>query len=213
MRRVFLVAIACSGVLYAPLPLIAQNGGGEAPLIPVADMPDSSGGATAPPLEVDPERVPELVPTGDAGEAEAPHGGADAPGPDAPDAVPVPAPDPAPVAPPAPEAAPALAPAADLAQDPTVPEDPVDPPDQAPTDDPTPDVEEPDDEEFEEDFGDLDESDDAPDDPVATGPTPRAGPQLPQTGANIPPVLLSGLALTAAGMSLRSLCRGRVQAL
>ena len=62
MRRLILFAILVSGVLYAPLPLIAQKGGGQAPLIPVADMPNASGGATAPsepPLEVDPSEAPD----------------------------------------------------------------------------------------------------------------------------------------------------------
>ncbi len=62
MRRLILSAILVSGVLYAPLPLIAQNGGGQVPLIPVGDMPNAGGGATAPPLEVDPSEAPELVP-------------------------------------------------------------------------------------------------------------------------------------------------------
>ena len=70
MRKLVLLAIFCSGVFYAPLPLIAQNGGGSAPLIPVADMPSSGGGATAPsepPLEVDPQQAPELVPPQEVG--------------------------------------------------------------------------------------------------------------------------------------------------
>ena len=46
MRRLVLMAIFCSGVFYAPMPLIAQNGGGPAPLIPVADMPGDNGAAT-----------------------------------------------------------------------------------------------------------------------------------------------------------------------
>ena len=65
MRKLVLLAMFFSGIFYAPLPLIAQNGGGSTPLIPVADMPADNGGATAPsdpPLEVDPQQAPELVP-------------------------------------------------------------------------------------------------------------------------------------------------------
>ena len=43
MRKLVLMAIFCSGVFYAPMPLIAQNGGGPTPLIPVADMPADNG--------------------------------------------------------------------------------------------------------------------------------------------------------------------------
>jgi len=76
MRKLVLMAICCSGLFYAPLPLNAQNGGGPTPLIPVADMPSDNGAATAPsdaPLEVDADKVPELVPAGEVG------GGAQAP--------------------------------------------------------------------------------------------------------------------------------------
>ena len=76
MRRLLLMAIFCSGVLYAPMPLIAQNGGGPTPLIPVTDMPSDNGAATAPsdtPLEVDADKVPELIPPQEVG------GGAEAP--------------------------------------------------------------------------------------------------------------------------------------
>ena len=203
MRRLVLMAIFCSGVFYAPLPLIAQKGGGPTPLIPVADMPTDSGGATAPaepPLEVDAEEVPELVPPQNVG------GGAEAPA-RAPASAPAPAPEPLPA--PAPEPAPAVdpAPAAEPAQAPDEPDVPA--PDEEPTDGPTtgPDEDEQDEEEFEEDFGEGPEAGE----PDAPGVAPRAtaGPQLPRTGAELPALLLSGLALTASGMSLRALCRGR----
>ena len=211
MRRLVLMAIFCSGVFYAPLPLIAHNGGGQTPLIPVADMPHSNGGATAPsepPLEVDSAEVPELVPPQQVS------GGAEAPGASAP-AEPAPEPAPAPATahvavptPPPEPVAPEPPPAAEPAQ---TPDDPVGQvPDQEPTDGPTtpgPEEGEQDEEQFEEDFGEGPE----PGEPDAPGVTPEAtaGPQLPRTGADLPALLLSGLALTASGMSLRALCRGR----
>jgi hypothetical protein len=203
MRKLVLMAIFCSGVFYAPLPLIAQKGGSQTPLIPVTDMPSDSGGATAPadpPLEVDSEAVPELVPPQHVG------GGAEAP-----TRAPTPAPEePAPAPAPAPAATPA--PAAEPAQAPDDPELPV--PDEEPTDGPTtpgPDEDEQDEEEFEEEFEeDFGEGPEAGE-PDAPGVAPRAtaGPQLPRTGADLPALLLSGLALTASGMSLRALCRAR----
>jgi outer membrane biosynthesis protein TonB len=196
------MAILAGGVFYAPLPLIAQNGGGQAPLIPVADMPTDSGGAAAPaepPLEVDSAEVPELVPPSEVG------GGAEAPASPAAPAAPAPpaAATPAPV--PAPGPAPA---AAEPAQ---VPEEPAEPPEEAPTDSPTPtpDEDETDPEEFEEEFDDAPQ----PGQPeLPTAPRVTAGPQLPRTGADLPALLLSGLSLTAAGMSLRALCGGRAAA-
>ena len=204
MRRLVLLAILGAGVFYAPLPLIAQKGGGQAPLIPVADMPTDSGGVTAPaepPLEVDADEVPELVPPQQVG------GGAEAPS-----ATPAPAPEraPATTAPP-PEPAPAPPPlAAEPAQEteePAEEEEPVgEVPDDAPTA-PAPEEDETDEEEFEEEFDDIPEAGD-PDAPAAQ-PRVTAGPQLPRTGSELPPLVLSGLALTAAGMSLRALCSGR----
>ena len=214
VRKLVLMAIFCSGVFYAPIPLIAQNGGGQTPLIPVADMPSNSGGATAPadpPLEVDSEEVPELVPPQQVG------GGVEAPArarAPAPAAAPAPAPAPAEPPPPA-EAPPPVEPlTAAPAQAPDDPVGQVPVPDQGPTDGPTtpgPDEDEQDEEEFEEDFEeDFGEGPEAGE-PDAPGVAPRAtaGPQLPRTGADVPALLLSGLALTASGMSLRALCRGR----
>src|SRR6185503_11648368 len=101
MRKLVLMAICCSGLFYAPLPLNAQNGGGPTPLIPVADMPSDNGAATAPsdaPLEVDADKVPELVPAGEVG------GGAQAPSHgSSPTPAPAPAPTPAPSPTPTPE--------------------------------------------------------------------------------------------------------------
>ena len=207
MRRLILFAILVSGVLYAPLPLIAQNGGGQTPLIPVADMPNAGGGATAPsepPLEVDPSEAPELVPPEQVNT-----GGGTAP----------PA-DPEPVAPaeptePEPEvqAQTALAPEATppvAAAPAQAPEEPLEPEPEQPTSPPTvPDDDEPDEEEFEEEFDeDFDEVPEAGE-PDAAPQVTATGRQLPRTGADLPAVLLSGLALTASGMSLRALCRGR----
>ena len=72
---------------------------------------------------------------------------------------------------------------------------------------PEPDDETQDEEQFEEEFDDVPE----PGEPNAPSVVPEAsaGPQLPRTGADVPALLLSGLALTASGMSLRALCRGR----
>jgi membrane anchored protein len=204
------MAIFCSGVLYAPLPLIAQNGGGQTPLIPVADMPSDNGGATAPsepPLEIDPEEAPELVPPQSVG------GGAEAPS-RTPAPAPAPAPEPAgeptaAVAMPQPEPAPAE-PAQAGDQEPEGEEPAGQVPDEAPTapePQQEPDQQAEDDEEFEEEFDDVPE----PGEPNAPSVVPEAsaGPQLPRTGADLPALLLSGLALTASGMSLRALCRGR----
>ena len=211
MRKLVLIAICGTGVFCAPLPLIAQRGGGETPLIPVADMPNAGGGATAPsepPLEVDAEEVPELIPPRQVG------GGAEAPGQEpeptrAPAPAPEPAPAPAPVEPAAePTASVAMPqPAADAqaAQD-DEPEEPVgEVPDDAPTA-PEPDEDEQE-EEFEEEFDDVPEpgEHDAP----VVRPQAEAGPQLPRTGADLPALLLSGMALTVSGMSLRAVVRGR----
>ena len=211
MRRLVLMAIFCSGVFYAPLPLIAQNGGGQTPLIPVADMPSGNGGATAPseqPLEVDPDAAPQLIPPEEVGGgAEAPHKSVHAA---VPEPEPAPAPDPEPeptaeVAMPIP-AAPAQVPDAQPGG-----EDPVGQvPDEAPTapqPQPNPDEQSRDDEQFEEEFEGVPE----PGEPNAPSVVPEAtaGPQLPRTGADVPALLLSGLALTASGMSLRALCRAR----
>lgn len=211
MRKLVLMAIFCSGVLYAPMPLIAQNGGGPTPLIPVADMPGDNGAATAPsdpPLEVDADRVPELVPPREVG------GGAEAPSH-------APSPTPAPAPAPAPEPAPAPAPAAEPEPEPiahvAVPprdaqpaqdegEEPVGSvPDETPT---TPDPDTQDDEEFEEEFDNLPEPG-QPESSPTVAPRATAGPQLPRTGADLPALLLSGLALMVSGMSLRALCRER----
>src|SRR5215208_3066465 len=105
MRRLVLMAIVAGGVFYAPLPLIAQNGGEATPLMPVTDIPSDSGGATAPPeapLEVDPNEAPELVPPQEVNTG----GGTSAPPPAAtqatPKSEPVTTPTPAPAAAPAP---------------------------------------------------------------------------------------------------------------
>ena len=203
------MGIFCSGVLYAPLPLIAQNGGGQTPLIPVADMPTGNGGATAPsdpPLEVDPDAAPELIPPQEVG------GGAEAPHKTAPPAAPAPQPAPAPEPDPEPTAAVAMphpepAPATPAQTPDEQPTGQV--PDEAPTaPEPAPEPNErtQDEDQFEEQFDDVPE----PGEPNAqVVPQATAGPQLPRTGADLPAVLLSGLALTASGMSLRALCRGR----
>jgi len=224
MRRLLLIAIFCSGVFYAPMPLIAQNGGGPTPLMAVADMPSDNGGATAPsdpPLEVDPDKVPELVPSRDVG------GGAEAP-PTRPQPAPAPPPEPAPAPEPAPEAAPEPAPAPEAASTPppeptasvAMPQRDAQPrdtpvgsvPDEVPT---PPDTDEQDqgdqnnqdEEQFEEEFDGIPE----PGEPESRAVTPEAtaGPQLPRTGADLPALLVSGLALTVSGMSLRALCRPR----
>ena len=208
MRKLVLMAIFCSGVFYAPMPLIAQNGGGPTPLIPVADMPGDNGAATAPsdpPLEVDADRVPELVPPREVG------GGAEAPShPPRPTPAPEPAPAPAPAAEPEPEPIAHVAmpqPDAQPAQDEG--EEPVGSvPDETPTTpEPAPDEDTQDDEQFEEEFDNLPE----PGEPEsrAVAPQATAGPQLPRTGADLPALLLSGLALTVSGMSLRALSRTR----
>jgi hypothetical protein len=213
MRRLVLMAICCSGVLYAPVPLIAQNGGGQTPLIPVADMPSGNGGATAPsepPLEVDPDAAPELIPPEEVG------GGAEAPRKTAPPAVPTPEPEPDP--------APELEPTAEVAMPQSVRAAPAQVPDEEPEGDqpvdevpdeaptapepqPDPDDQTRDEEQFEEEFDGVPE----PGEPDAPSVVPEAtaGPQLPRTGADVPALLLSGLALSASGMSLRALCRGR----
>jgi LPXTG-motif cell wall-anchored protein len=213
MRRLALIAIFCSSAFYAPMPLIAQNGGGQTPLIPVADMPSDSGGATAPsepPLEIDPEAVPELTPPAEVGGGAAAPASPPVPAP-APESEPEPAPAPAPAAVPEPEPVVTHSPAAlpaDPAQDEPVGDDEPTPDDE-PTDEPTPEPEsdEPDEEEFEEEFDDGP----APGEPQppTVAPAERAGPQLPQTGADLPALLLSGLALTAAGLSLRALVTER----
>jgi hypothetical protein len=210
MRKLVLMAIFCSGVLYAPMPLIAQNGGGPTPLIPVADMPADNGAATAPsdpPLEVDADKVPELIPPREVG------GGAEAPS-HAPSPAPAPAPEPAPA--PTPAAEPEPEPIAHVAVPPRDAqpaqdegEEPVGSvPDETPTTpEPEPDQDAQDDEEFEEEFDNLPE----PGEPESRGVAPQAtaGPQLPRTGADLPALLLSGLALMVSGMSLRALCRER----
>jgi hypothetical protein len=207
MRRIALMALFCTSVFYAPMPLVAQNGGGETPLIPVADMPTDSGGATAPsepPLEVDPNAVPQLAPPSEVG------GGVEAPtSAPAPVAAPEPEPAPAPVEPQAraavPEPAPSVtppptAPPAESAQD-----EPGEDEEPAPDDEPSEqESDEEDEEEFEEEF----EDGPAPGEPQDPGVTPGAepaGPQLPRTGGDLPALLLSGLALAAAGISLRAL--------
>jgi hypothetical protein len=218
MRKLVLTVIFCAGVFYAPLPLIAQNGGGNTPLIPVADMPADSGGATAPsepPLEVDPQEAPELLPPQEVGggaEAPAPRETAPAPSPTpepAPAPAPVPAPEPAPE-PTASVAIPSRPADAGPAQNPDEPTDDEEPsgtaPDEAPT---APGQEEnnQDEEQFEEEFDDVPEAGE-PNAP-SVAPQATAGPQLPRTGADLPALLLSGLALTASGISLRALVRTR----
>lgn len=196
------MAIVAGGVFYAPLPLIAQKGGGETPLIPVADIPNDSGGATAPsevPLEVNPEEAPELVPPQQVNNG----GGTSAPAPAATQATPPPAP-----APSTPEPSPTPV----AAQAPEEPDTPVEePPDETPTETPTtpePDEDEPDPEEFEEEF-DEGPAPGEPESPAVTVPEVSAGPQLPRTGPELPAIVLSGLSLTAAGMALRALARER----
>jgi hypothetical protein len=211
MRKLVLMAIFCSGVLYAPLPLIAQNGGGSTPLIPVADMPADNGGATAPsdpPLEVDPQAAPELVPPQEVG------GGAEAPAarPPAPVPTPEPAPTPAPEPAPAPEPTAAVAmPArpAEPAQNPDEPTGDEEPtvPDETPTTTPQPQQDNQDEDQFEEEFDDVPQAGEPNAPNVA--PEATAGPQLPRTGGDLPALLVSGLALTASGMSLRALVRTR----
>lgn len=207
------MAIFCSGVFYAPLPLIAQNGGGQTPLIPVADMPTGNGGATAPsepPLEVDPDAAPELIPPEEVGGgAEAPHKTVSPAAPAA-EPAPAPAPEPEPTAevamPQTVPAAPAQVPDEEAAGDEPVGQVPDEAP-TAPEPQPQPDEQNRDEEQFEEEFDGVP----APGQPNAPSVVPEAtaGPQLPRTGADVPAVLLSGLALTASGMSLRALCRGR----
>jgi len=222
MRKLVLFALFCCGVFYAPMPLIAQNGGGPTPLIPVADMPEDNGAATAPsepPLEVDAEKVPELIPPGQVG------GGAEAPSPTSAAPAPVPAPAPAPVPEPAPAPAePVPAPAPEPEPDPTAAvalqprdaqpaqdegEQPVGSvPDEVPeAPEPEPQQDAQDEEQFEEEFDGIPEAGE-PESP-AMSPEATAGPQLPRTGADLPALLLSGLALTVSGMSLRALCRPR----
>ena len=205
MRKLVLIVICCAGLFYAPLPLVAQRGGEQAPLIPVVDMPTNSGGATVPsdpPLEVEPDAVPELVPPqevrapGDSG------GGPADPAP--PDPEPVPEATPAPTPGPAP---PAAEPA--QTQEPTD-EEPVDVPEtpETPEEPEEPEADEPDEEEFEEEFDDVPE----PGDPDAPEVTPRAtdtGPQLPRTGADLPALVLSALSLLMSGTALRALCSTR----
>jgi len=64
-----------------------------------------------------------------------------------------------------------------------------------------------DEEQFEEEFDGIPEAGE-PESP-SVSPEVSAGPQLPRTGADLPALLLSGLALTASGLSLRALCRPR----
>ena len=213
MRKLVLLAIFFSGIFYAPLPLIAQNGGGSTPLIPVADMPADNGGATAPsdpPLEVDPQQAPELVPPQEVG------GGAEAPAARQPDPAPAPAPTPEPA--PAPEPASAPEPTAavamparpaDPAQNPDEPTGDQEPtvPDETPTTTPEPQQDTQNEDQFEEQFDDVPEAGE-PNAP-SVAPQATAGPQLPRTGGDLPALLLSGLALTASGLSLRALVRTR----
>ena len=211
MRKLVLLAIFFSCIFYAPLPLIAHNGGGSTPLIPVADMPADNGGATAPadpPLEVDPQQAPELVPPQEVG------GGAEAPAAPQPAPTPEPAPTPAPAPEPAsaPEPTAAVAmPArpAEPAQNPDEPTDDEEPtvPDEAPTTPPEPQQDTQNEDEFEEEFDDVPQAGEPNAPNVA--PEATAGPQLPRTGGDVPALLLSGLALTASGMSLRALVRTR----
>ena len=211
MRKLVLLAIFFSGILYAPLPLIAQNGGGSTPLIPVADMPNDNGGATAPsdpPLEVDPQQAPELLPPQEVG------GGAEAPS-RTPAPAPTPAPTPAPVPEPAPEPTAAVAVpqstprAAEPAQAPDEEPQGDEPtvPDETPTTTPEPQQDTQDEDQFEEEFDDVPEAGEPNAPNVA--PEATAGPQLPRTGGDLPALLLSGLALTVSGMSLRALVRPR----
>jgi hypothetical protein len=213
MRKLALMAIVAGGVFYAPLPLIAQNGGGgSVPLMPVEDIPtDDSGGVSAPsgpPLKVDPAEAPELVPPDQVSGEE--NGGTTAPAPSAPAPAPtatarvaVPAPVPAATAP-EPTPAPAPAPPTDAAPA-QAPEEPA--PDEDPEEAPEPDEDETDPEEFEEEFDDVPEAGE-PDSPAVQPRVTSAGPQLPQTGAELPALLLCGLSLTASGLALRALCRG-----
>lgn len=214
MRNLVLLAICCAGLFYAPLPLNAQNGGGPTPLIPVTDMPSDNGAATAPsdpPLQVDPEKVPELVPSRDVG------GGAEAPSATAtPAPAPAPAPEPTPTTPtptPAPE------PTASVAMPPRqaqpAQDDGEEPVGSVPEETPAPEPEEQDqgnqndqdEEQFEEEFDGIPE----PGEPESPSVSPQAtaGPQLPRTGADLPALFVSGLALLASGLSLRALCRPR----
>ena len=217
MRRLLLTAIFCSGVLYAPMPLIAQNGGGPTPLIPVTDMPSDNGAATAPsekPLEVDADKVPELIPPQEVGGgAEAPsHAPEPAPAP-TPTPTPTPAPEPAPTAAPEPEPEPTAAVAMPSPDAMPAQDDGEEPVGSVPEDEPTPVPDEETgsqgEEEFEEEFDGIPAPGEPERDGAVTPTQATAGPQLPRTGADLPALLLSGLALTVSGMSLRALVRER----
>ena len=86
-------------------------------------------------------------------------------------------------------------------------------PDEVPSPEPQPDQQDQgnennqDEDQFEEEFDDIPEAGEPQSPSVA--PEASAGPQLPRTGADLPALLLSGLALTASGLSLRALCRPR----
>lgn len=201
MRKLLLVAVAAAAIFQAPLPLIAQDGGGSPALVPVSDIPagaepvPGTGAVEAPaapppaPPAPAPEDAPALVPTEDVA----------APQPPPPADMPAAVPDP--------DAAPQLRPRAELAQDqPTGPDLPEDQePNEAP--DPTPD-EETDPEEFEEDFNGGGEPDPAP---GGGTPAPRAdraaaiAERLPETGVRLAALALASLALLSWGTGLRLL--------
>jgi hypothetical protein len=69
-----------------------------------------------------------------------------------------------------------------------------------------PDEDTQDEEQFEEEFDDEVPEAGEPNAP-SVAPQATAGPQLPRTGADLPALLVSGLALTVSGLSLRALVR------
>ena len=80
-------------------------------------------------------------------------------------------------------------------------------PDETPTTTPEPQQDTQNEDQFEEQFDDVPQAGEPNAPNVA--PQATAGPQLPRTGADLPALLLSGLALTVSGISLRALVRPR----
>ena len=203
MRRLALLAAAIAVVLYVPVPLVAQPGGGTKALVPVSEIPPKvevpvgTGVAEAPTAGA-PEQAPNLVPTQEIEQEAASRAGAvTAPAPESTTAEP--------------QAVPALQPNAELAQEVTVPEPP---PEETPNQETPPDGQDEDDpEEFEEDFDDVPPEEDQEGTP-RIAPRQRAAPagdRLPQTGRELLVLGLIGSGLMLFGTGLRGIAQPRLQ--
>jgi LPXTG-motif cell wall-anchored protein len=198
MRRLAPAAVILAALFHAPLPLVAETGGGTPALVPVQDMPPPApavnGAAEAPVAESAPVPAPAPAPAPTPVPADTPElvpaeemGTAAAPVPETP-----------------PESVPQLQ--AMPAQEP-VPDDPAVEEPATPPADEVPDKEETDPEEFEEEFDDEPQEDSEPEDaapaPNDTPAAPAAQPRLPQTGTNLINLAGTGVALLVLGMWMR----------